>query len=314
MNFTLQNITHRLLNHDRKIAAAISIILIILISLSVADSVLTILEAASPPTTNPKTAIPNQPKNETIYKVSDLELFGKLQELRSFSKEADAPTTKLNLELQGVFIAENTERSTAIVSERNKSGELFEIGERLPGNAILSAVFEDHILIRRGSRMEKLMFTDNKYQIEKITSGRQGTIGTNQRKDQENLANFQKIQNPIHQGGGASSTTMPESNDDTLDTYRKKFQTDPKATLGSAGFTAVSDGESKGYRVGNDAQKVIRQAGLQPGDVVLSVNGRAVGVASSDGALIDQVMNASRVRVEVQRGNRRFFLTVPVPK
>ena len=222
MNFTLQNITHRLLNHDRKIAAAISIILIILISLSVADSVLTILEAASPPTTNPKTAIPNQPKNETIYKVSDLELFGKLQEMRSFSQEVDAPTTKLNLELQGVFIAENTERSTAIVSERNKSGELFEIGERLPGNAILSAVFEDHILIRRGSRMEKLMFTDNKYQIEKkITSGRQGTIGTNQRKDQKNLANFQKIQNPIHQGDGASSTTMPESNDDTLDTYRK---------------------------------------------------------------------------------------------
>ena len=313
MNFTLQNITHRLLNHDRKIAAAISIILIILISLSVADSVLTILEAASPPTTNPKTDIPNQPKNETIYKVSDLELFGKLQELRSFSQEVNAPTTKLNLELQGVFIAENTERSTAIVSERNKSGELFEIGERLPGNAILSAVFEDHILIRRGSRMEKLTFTDNKYQIEKITSGRQGTIGTNQRKDQKSLANFQKIQNPNHQGDRASSTTTSESND-AMDTYRKKFQTDPKATLGSAGFTAVSDAESKGYRVGNDAQKVIRQAGLQPGDVVLSVNGKAVGVASSDGALIDQVMNSSRVRVEVQRGNRRFFLTVPVPK
>ena len=59
---------------------------------------------------------------------------------------------------------------------------------------------------------------------------------------------------------------------------------------------------------------MIRQAGLQPGDVVLSVNGKAVGVASSDGALIDQVMNSSRVRAEVQRGNRRFFLTVPVPK
>ena len=314
MNFTLQNITHSFLNHDRKIAAAISIILIILISLSVANSVLTILEAASPPTTNPKTAIPNQTKNETIYKVSDLELFGKLQELRSFSQEVNAPTTKLNLELKGVFIAENTERSTAIVSERNKSGELFEIGERLPGNAILSAVFEDHVLIRRGSRMEKLMFTDNKYQIEKITSGRQATIETNQRKDQRNLADFQKIQNPSHQGNGASSTTTPESKDDTLDKYRKKFQTDPTATLGSAGFTAVSDAESKGYRVGKDAQKVIRQAGLQPGDVVLSVNGKAVGVAASDGALIDQVMSSSRVRVEVQRGNRRFFLTVPVPK
>ena len=94
MNFTLQNITHRLLNHDRKIAAAISIILIILISLSVADSVLTILEAASPPTTNPKTAIPNQPKNETIYKVSDLELFGKLRKCVP-SQEVDAQQLSL---------------------------------------------------------------------------------------------------------------------------------------------------------------------------------------------------------------------------
>ena len=33
----------------------------------------------------------------------------KLKELRSFSQEVDAPTTKLNLELQGVFIAENAD-------------------------------------------------------------------------------------------------------------------------------------------------------------------------------------------------------------
>jgi hypothetical protein len=29
---------------------------------------------------------------------------------------------------------------------------------------------------------------------------------------------------------------------------------------------------------------------------------------------MNQVMASSRVRVEVQRGTRRFFLTVPVPK
>mgnify|MGYP001223408419 CR=1 FL=1 len=115
MNVTLENITQSFITHDRKIAAAISIILIILISLSVADSVLTILEAASPPTTNPKTSMPNQPINETIYKVSDLELFGKLKELRSFQEIlgiTDEDAAKMNLE--------------AAISSAAKDGEITE--------------------------------------------------------------------------------------------------------------------------------------------------------------------------------------------
>ena len=51
----------------------------------------------------------------------------------------------LNLELQGVFKSDIPANSTAIVAESNKSGELFRIGDRLPGNAILDAVFADHI-------------------------------------------------------------------------------------------------------------------------------------------------------------------------
>lgn len=96
--------------------------------------------------------------------------------------------------------------------------------------------------------------------------------------------------------------------------YREKLKSDPATTLREAGISAVSNNESKGYRISEDVQSTIRQAGLQPGDVVLSVNGRPVGIAANDAGLIDQVMASSRVRVEVQRGTRRFFLTVPVPK
>ena len=92
------------------------------------------------------------------------------------------------------------------------------------------------------------------------------------------------------------------------------MQANPAGTLNEVGITPVSSGESKGYRVGDNAQAIIKQAGLQAGDVILSVNGRPVGVAANDSALMQQVMASSRVRVEVQRGTRRFFLTVPVPK
>ena len=63
----------------------------------------------------------------------------------------------------------------------------------------------------------------------------------------------------------------------------------------------------------SSAGTALTQAGLQAGDVVVSVNGVAVGVAMNDSRLVDQAMAAGRVRVEVQRTGRRFFLTIPIP-
>ena len=72
-----------------------------------------------------------------------------------------APETRLNLELQGVFTNNNPDLSSAIIAERGKNGELFAIGDRVPGNALLHAVEQDHVLIKRGSRLEKLLFRSN---------------------------------------------------------------------------------------------------------------------------------------------------------
>jgi general secretion pathway protein C len=223
----------------------------------------------------------------------------------------DAPETKLNLELQGIFITEDAKFSTAIVAEKNKTGELFAIGDRLPGNARLAAVLEDHVLIRRGTKMEKLLFSDNKFQFvsdeapENTSSRPRGEISDTTRPRLGNA------RNSIRNRNGSNNKT---TNNNTLTQYQEKFRNDLHGTLSEAGITPVSIGESIGYKVGADAQAAVKQAGLQPGDMILSINGSPVGVASNDTALMAQVMASSRVRVEVQRGTRRFFLTVPVPK
>ena len=56
------------------------------------------------------------------------------------------------------------------------------------------------------------------------------------------------------------------------------------------------------------------QAGLQEGDLILSVNGLPVGDIRNDAALLDETLAQSQVRVEIQRNDRRFFLSVPVPQ
>ena len=159
--------------------------------------------------------------------------------------------------------------------------------------------------------MEKLLFSDNKFQFvsdeapENTSSRSGGEISDTTRPRLGNA------RNSIRNRNGSNNKT---TNNNTLTQYQEKFRNDLHGTLSEAGIIPVSIGESNGYKVGADAQAAVKQAGLQPGDMILSINGSPVGVASNDTALMAQVMASSRVRVEVQRGTRRFFLTVPVPK
>ena len=308
----MDNVLQLFNDHSRKVATATSILLIVLMSLTVAHTVLFFIETMTRPviildsTTASSSAI-----TQPTFKVSSLELFGRLEVADTLPQAIDAPETKLNLELQGIFIAQDAKLSTAIVAQKNKTGELFAIGDKLPGNATLAAVFEDHVLIRRGTRVEKLLFSDSKFQFASdrspaSTSPRSGGGISDTTRSHQGSA-----KNSISDKNESNNNSI---NNSPVNTYQEKLRSDLQGTLSKAGITPVSTGESNGYKVGADAQGAIKQAGLQPGDVILSINGKPVGVASNDSALMAQVMASSRVRVEVRRGARRFFLTVPVPK
>ena len=197
------------------------------------------------------------------------------------------------------------------MAQKNKTGELFAIGDKLAGNATLAAVFEDHVLIRRGTRIEKLLFTDSKFQFVSDRSPASTSPRSGGGISDTTRSHLGSAKNSISDKNESNNNSI---NNSPINTYQEKLRSDLQGTLSKAGITPVSTGESNGYKVGADAQGAIKQAGLQPGDVILSINGKPVGVASNDSALMAQVMASSRVRVEVRRGARRFFLTVPVPK
>ena len=302
--------------YSRKLATVTSIVFAVLLGLSVANTVLFIVEnkddgpGISLTTNTPEVTA----RKSSNIDLSSLNLFGRVQETTT-PQVVDAPETKLNLELQGVFASENEKASTAIVAEKNKAGELFHIGDRLPGNAVLSAVFDDHILIRRGSRTEKLMFSDSN-----LRSRTSSSITRNQASSKPTSSRLQQIRERIAQrnsnpGIPAVLSRAPGSSlRNYMDENRDKIHNDPQAMLTELGVTPVSDGNARGYKVSSAvSQTSLMQAGLQQGDVILSVNGKAVGDVMNDRAYIDQTMASKRVRVEVQRGSRRFFLTVPIP-
>jgi len=311
----LDNVLQLFNDHSRKVATATSILLIVLMSLTIAHTVLFFMETMSHPALIlDSTPASSSAITQPTFRVSSLELFGRLEVADTLPRAIDAPETKLNLELQGIFIAQDVKLSTAIVAQKNKTGELFAIGDRLPGNVTLAAVFEDHVLIRRGTRMEKLLFSDSTFQFVSDKGPANTPPRTGGGISDTTRSHVGSAKNDIRDTNGANNKSTNTSPINALTQYQEKLRSDLQATLSKAGITPVSTAESNGYKVGANAQGAIKQAGLQPGDVILSINDKPVGIASNDSALMAQVMASSRVRVEVRRGARRFFLTVPVPK
>lgn len=306
--------------YSQKLATLATIVLVVLISLSVADTALFVVENLDDEAIDPQPVEARKPVHDTNdagVDLADLNLFGKAEE--AAPQVIDAPETNLNLELQGVFTAGDPDDSTAIVAERGKTGELYNIGDRLPGNAILNAVFDDHILIKRGARIEKLMFSDAP--LRQQFSRQAGNISVDPAtRNSSRLAQVReriaarRRQIADRTAVGSAPATPGANLRAYVDNYRDRIASEPKAVLNELGVSPVADGEASGYRIGDElSQQALNQAGLQAGDVILSVNGTPVGDISNDQAIVDQALAAGRVRVEVQRGERKFYLTVPLP-
>ncbi len=189
--------------------------------------------------------------------------------------------TSLPLELHGVFVADRQKNSVAIVARKGKPGQLYTVGEQLPGNARLIDVHTNHIVLNRAGARESLMFPDH------------------------SKGHFVAEQAP------AAATVRPTPRQrQGADQYRLMMRDKPPQALSRLGVQVVSNRSGAGYRVGELADSsYLSQTGLQPGDIILSINDKPVGDLKQDREEIDNVLAQGKARLEVQRGTRRFFVT-----
>ncbi len=97
-----------------------------------------------------------------VEDIAALNLFGVARVGGNEAREVDAPTrdTSLDLTLEGVFEANDPQRSTAIVASHDKPAELYRIGATITGGAVLARVSDDHVVLRRDASFESLRFRD----------------------------------------------------------------------------------------------------------------------------------------------------------
>lgn len=231
--------------------------------------------------------------------VEQWRLFGEYQAEQRVEQPVEAPDTRLRLELVGLFQHADGTLARAIIAEQGGDAELYRPGDRVPGNATLEEIYPDRVILRRQGQLETLRLREielsGDISSNSATSGSSDRIVEPQRRQRS-------PQRPRQDSGDQPNLA--------------ELQGDPMAQrdliIQELALDVVQEGAASGYRISENApREMIGSVGLRPGDVILSVNGHALGEESGDMAALQEVMNAGSATIEVERGSRRFTVSYP---
>ncbi|NKB97505.1 MAG: hypothetical protein GKR90_03250 [Pseudomonadales bacterium] len=252
-------------------------------------------------TQSPQARESNRPAANVNW-ILNKNLFGRAGEIAPDQSTSEAAVqTRLPLELQSVFVSDDEERSSAIVAQKGKPGLVYRVGDKVPGNAELVAIDHDQIYLRRAGVRESLAFPRTR--SSKVTAIPSENGASNEGRNNPNGANAQTSTSPSDASNQGDASSVAE--------YREKFNENAEGALQELGIEVADGG---GYRIGDlNKTPALRQTGLQPGDVILSVNGRDVGDLQQDQLELDNILAQGSARIEIRRGERRFFITATLP-
>jgi general secretion pathway protein C len=227
-----------------------------------------------------------EPRNSEQYNIASWHLFGKpsAQPAMVTPEKTNAPETRLNLELNGVYLEDQPENSRAIIAEKGKQQEHYQPGDNLPGNAVLDEIHAGHVLLLRNGRYERLALT------EKSTTASSG-INRSARQAPKRAA----------ETPGKPQTHLPSE----VQSISKLLSLHP----------VMSDDVFKGMTirgVGSEGRRLLKAANvkLKQHDVVTTVNGIEIESAEAGKALLDNYTATERLELVIKRGRERIPVTI----
>ena len=223
----------------------------------------------------------------SIERIAAMHLFGEPRSDAAPRTET-LSETKLSLVLHGVFVADKADASTALISQRNNNPKLYAVADRLPGSARLEEVYRDRVVVSRGGVRENLSFRREDQII------RPGTGARRSNADRAGSSSRLQTASPGAKHNPRSLIAR------TLAKHRDEIDRDPRKFIETLGLTPHERG---GYVLGTFADN---DAGLEPGDRLISLNGRPVGNAEQDRRQLEQILAGRSVEIQLQRGEQRI--------
>jgi len=177
--------------------------------------------------------------------ISRAYLFGK-PELVSVTpvKVAEAPETRLNYKLRGVYYSAVGRLASAIVEIKTNDSQYYRLGDELAENITVAAIERDHILINRYGKIERL-----------------------------------NLEKPViiigQQSGNSSNAVSSVRSSALLRSYKKRYASNPMAL--ATRFQAIpvrKNGQNIGFRLkALRGESLLKKLDFQDSDVFTQVNG-----------------------------------------
>ncbi|TPE50307.1 hypothetical protein FJM67_10690 [Maribrevibacterium harenarium] len=247
-------------------------------------------------------------------------LFGQAPTVASKPTEPVKETT-LKLELRGVFPASDPTQGMAVIAEARQDEKLYRAGDDVVRGVTLLEVYKDHVVLKRGERNETLFFERNQVQtlvssddaLENLPQAAPVSATTAAVLPGSARATYQQLsgeQESRRNNNGPSHPLIDDINQlsvgQMIDKYEQRFQQDPQNLLATTGLEAT--GSSYKVTPGSPLTRI----GLRVGDEILSVNGQTVGNIQQDMSLADLMRSQGVARIEMRRGERRFYVNYPI--
>jgi general secretion pathway protein C len=203
------------------------------------------------------------------------------------STPVTAPETKLKLILRGVLASNDPDNARAIIADPRGKELQYGLGDTLPGNAELSEVHPDRIILKRNGRFETLRLPKTEKGSTRVASRSVSARGSTQ-SPQQRLTNARQ---QLSQSPGKLSNLIRAT---------------PKRGAG---------GKTVGYVLspGRDPD-LFAQVGLQPGDVAIQINDIRLDNPSNSARALKSMQSGESVTVTVLRNEQEEVLSLEWPE
>ncbi|MDE0644901.1 MAG: PDZ domain-containing protein [Gammaproteobacteria bacterium] len=232
------------------------------------------------------------------------DLFGKVEEAPAVQEIKE---TALNLSLTGVlFNATDPAKSIAIIKQGNRSSEKYYVGDRIAGVAELTEILEDRVIITRNGQREWLAFDEPAPIFEKTD---ETSFLFEHPTDAQYITQAEVgiQESEIKNEAETTTETLNQWLKNTVEKSSKRLESEPNAVLAEWGLAPLSEDEPEGYRMD---EAMAGRVGLQSGDVIVAVNGTAVGNLSQDLPKIQQHLENETLELTVQRGDDTMKVSI----
>ncbi len=208
-----------------------------------------------------------------------------------------APETQMNLELRGVF-AFGEDSGWALIASGGGIEQVYGMGQVVPGNATLKAVFPDRVVLESGRGLETLLMPKESPLLSFA-------------ENSNDTANANQVYKP-------DPTALPRGIgrfEASVKNYRREFMANPAAIGEYVDITAFKENERvRGYQVNpKKDDPVLKEMGVQAGDVVTAVNGIQLDNEQNRYRALRAMMKDPNISLTVERDGQTQELKKEIP-